>query len=554
MERQYVGARYVPYFYEGPQGNEWQPGVAYEPLTVVTYLNTSYTSKKPVPAATGNPQANPVYWVATGQYSAQVEEYRKEVEKLKEELKLVQLNVTDYNLVGDGVTDNYNAMLSLMSTAYNLNGCTLFFPAGTYVISNTVPIPGNTNIIGEGTQSIIYFNGAVQTFGTALLCAGDNISIKNITVEYLEANKQYIKRGSQLGSIAITTRNFIPNTAALDLPNGNIKNIDIENVHGTITDPINIEAGDAGYFVTDVRVRNCYFPNAQLRVSPTDVDSLRGIAIQNCYSKAIRIGYNSGTSKGIIISGCFTNYMYINDWNIIVDNCVINGDAIQFYNTSNGQITTATAAVEILSHNFIMSNCIINNLSTLTQGISLISAAGTSSETIKIANTIVEGFTTPIYNPGAYQVQVVNSNLESTNNISYWGDFSNTEMKPNFAADTFIFNKGTVRTINWVEGIEEYTPGINTRTVKVGITEFFRGMLSCTLQLVANLKLGTVLTYDAPEMNQEFTFFWCTDDDMSLKPFTVQIQTNGDIVVTSVLNQTIPTTCNIIPIGMYYLK
>ena len=52
MNRQYIGARYVPKFFEGEGGsNTWAgSSVAYEALTVVTYLNNSYTSKKPVPA------------------------------------------------------------------------------------------------------------------------------------------------------------------------------------------------------------------------------------------------------------------------------------------------------------------------------------------------------------------------------------------------------------------------------------------------------------------------------------------------------------------------
>lgn len=82
MNRQYIGARYVPKFYEGSNGTEWDPNVAYEPLTIVTYLSNSYTSKKAVPASVGNPLANPQYWASTGVYNAQVEEYREEVQRV----------------------------------------------------------------------------------------------------------------------------------------------------------------------------------------------------------------------------------------------------------------------------------------------------------------------------------------------------------------------------------------------------------------------------------------------------------------------------------------
>ncbi len=81
---QYIGARYVPKFYENSDNtSDWRSGVIYEPLTIVTYNGNSYTSKKPVPANIGNPSANPTYWAPTGIYNQQVEALRQEFEQLK---------------------------------------------------------------------------------------------------------------------------------------------------------------------------------------------------------------------------------------------------------------------------------------------------------------------------------------------------------------------------------------------------------------------------------------------------------------------------------------
>lgn len=80
--KQYIGARYVPKFYEGSNGNNWDSGVSYEPLTIVTWLKDSYTSKIPVPDTIGNPANNPKYWAHTGAYNAQIEQYREEVENI----------------------------------------------------------------------------------------------------------------------------------------------------------------------------------------------------------------------------------------------------------------------------------------------------------------------------------------------------------------------------------------------------------------------------------------------------------------------------------------
>ena len=75
--RQYVGARYVPKFYDYNGSSNWRSGTEYEALTIVTLNGNSYTSKIPVPSSVGSPDQNPDYWVATGLYNQQVEAYRQ---------------------------------------------------------------------------------------------------------------------------------------------------------------------------------------------------------------------------------------------------------------------------------------------------------------------------------------------------------------------------------------------------------------------------------------------------------------------------------------------
>lgn len=88
MVRQYIGARYVPKFYENSDGTaEWRSGVIYEPLTIVTWNGNSYTSKKDVPAEIGDPSANGAYWAPTGLYNTQVEEIRQRMEEIYTEVE-----------------------------------------------------------------------------------------------------------------------------------------------------------------------------------------------------------------------------------------------------------------------------------------------------------------------------------------------------------------------------------------------------------------------------------------------------------------------------------
>lgn len=77
---QYIGARYVPIFFENEvQTPEWRANTIYEPLTIVTYANSSYTSKKYVPAGVGDPVNNPDYWACTGNYNAQISQLQNDV-------------------------------------------------------------------------------------------------------------------------------------------------------------------------------------------------------------------------------------------------------------------------------------------------------------------------------------------------------------------------------------------------------------------------------------------------------------------------------------------
>lgn len=73
--REYIGARYVPVF---ANPLEWSDTREYEPLTIVTYQGNSYTSMQYVP--TGIEITNTSFWALTGNYNAQIEQYRQEVQ------------------------------------------------------------------------------------------------------------------------------------------------------------------------------------------------------------------------------------------------------------------------------------------------------------------------------------------------------------------------------------------------------------------------------------------------------------------------------------------
>lgn len=109
INRQYVGARYVPKLM-----GEWNKALQYEPLSIVTHLGNSFTSKVPVPVNIDI--TNNDYWVNTGNYNAQVEAYRQDVAHLNIDLNneiINRKNDTKDNIlwIGDSYSENYNHKL-----------------------------------------------------------------------------------------------------------------------------------------------------------------------------------------------------------------------------------------------------------------------------------------------------------------------------------------------------------------------------------------------------------------------------------------------------------
>lgn len=114
--RQYIGARYVFKIYENsadPSSAEWESGVTYEPLTIVTYLNSTYASKKDVPGSVGNPASNPSYWVVTGAYNGQIATLQQQIDDINNTaipsinaaIQALTNKVTKYNIIMIG--DSY---------------------------------------------------------------------------------------------------------------------------------------------------------------------------------------------------------------------------------------------------------------------------------------------------------------------------------------------------------------------------------------------------------------------------------------------------------------
>lgn len=195
MVRQYVGARYVPKIADPV---EWQENTAYEALVIVTYNNSSYTSRKPVPVSVGIPPENKEYWALTGNYNAQIEEYRQLTEQAvqtaneakttadqaSEKVETVSTEVEGFDERITGNTDDITLLKgdveTLQTGVQDLTGRVEDIESE---IGNADVNYANTYIVHKNSETYQTINSAIEqakTDGvslsnpkTILVCAGD---------------------------------------------------------------------------------------------------------------------------------------------------------------------------------------------------------------------------------------------------------------------------------------------------------------------------------------------------------------------------------------------
>ena len=249
MVRQYVGARYVPKFADPAA---WASGTSYEAMTIVTYNNSSYTSKIPVPPTVGDPADNPDYWALTGNYNAQVEQYRQEVEKYRQEIGYVTPQM--FGAIGDGVADDTRSIQNALNS-----GKPVYIPSGTYLVSG-ITIPNKCMVFGNGRGTIIQGDGTNHTI--IIPSSSSYCELTSLTV--------YGRKGSTLyNAVEISDKNSEDTAVVFDA--SHVIN-DVKTMYGNYG--IRIASSIRGCRLTNITISSA--TNDGLHIDGTDNSVING--------------------------------------------------------------------------------------------------------------------------------------------------------------------------------------------------------------------------------------------------------------------------------------
>lgn len=193
---QYTGSRYVPIFADPA---EWNSTRTYEPLTIVLNEGNSYTSRQFVPV--GVELTNTDYWLETGNYNAQVEQYRQDVLKLEGSTKYFEtiadaMQATHFEneimIIGNGAlaqagtTQNANNIFGYKSSDYYINPISGTFPATASIAVTNATLNGVTYDLNNYTLT---FNGNFFIYNGGLkngnvVCASTSYATGVIVGDY----------------------------------------------------------------------------------------------------------------------------------------------------------------------------------------------------------------------------------------------------------------------------------------------------------------------------------------------------------------------------------
>ena len=347
----------------------------------------------------------------------------------------INVKDADYGATGDGSTDDTTAIAAAIDAA-EASGGTVFFPAGTYRVTDGFYVRGKVNLIGEGANTriiqygtsfstspvLFYYQSPTQTTYTSTgtisggdttmtlnstsgLAVGDNIFLQLGTATY-DYTQPYLCMFNRIASIAgsqITLSARVPEDISGTSHNVLLFSNIVEGV--TISD-LCLEADadaqpDQAMYIE--RCRNVTVRNVIMNHTGGLINAQsENVLFENIYCKRARF-YGTYAASGRFINGWgFRNFHIKNVFGMDIDGTGIYFEAMGRMATVENYIYNAGAGVTTSGYGAYVTggckgiyfkNCHFNAPQANYYGISVIEESTVRSEDIFLYNgTTSEGF------------------------------------------------------------------------------------------------------------------------------------------------------------------
>src|SRR5262245_41783654 len=97
-------------------------------------------------------------------------------------------NVRCHGAKGDGQTDDLGAILAARDAVNAAGGGVLFFPQGTFVVSNTIELGARTTVLGLGAGSVLLAKPGVTCFNMLLMRNSSDVRVRDLVLDGNRAN------------------------------------------------------------------------------------------------------------------------------------------------------------------------------------------------------------------------------------------------------------------------------------------------------------------------------------------------------------------------------
>lgn len=353
----YVGARYVPKFAEPI---DWNNATTYEPLTIVTYQGNSYTSKQFVP--TGVEITNTDYWAPTGNYNAQVEQYRQEVLKYAAMASNAVIELDESDLESIELDD----------------GITVLYKGGYYTVGTATA--NGFNIIQMGEKTLTFVSGHIAL--TADYTLESQLALTDAVIDL-----GGYKITSELDKMMISLDRCVIENGSIEntLYTASSQNQDCLTVRDTVISNVSISGNTCVRLQSNsayTKIVNCTLAGKYIDVFGNNISECNGVEIIDCDFSFDQTSYNlynghpkinvfngvaeaglitdeviANKSNGFTVKGCKFGYctqreIYILNYrDVVVENCTFTNKELDSDKGGCGDVISFDLCENVLNLN-----------------------------------------------------------------------------------------------------------------------------------------------------------------------------------------------------------